>query len=93
MWTFWFYDEITGEEFFVEALDEMEATDIAYHYFEKPIFREEVSMFEAECMGYDTYQKGDIKMDLEDILAVLLEDCEIDDILIEEYDDFFIIEA
>lgn len=32
-------------------------------------------------------------MDLEDILMVLLEDCEVDDILIEEYDDFFIIEA
>lgn len=32
-------------------------------------------------------------MDLEDILAVLLEDYEIDDILIEEYEDFFIIEA
>lgn len=32
-------------------------------------------------------------MDLEDILMILLEDCEIDDILIEEYDDFFIIEA
>lgn len=32
-------------------------------------------------------------MNLEDILMVLLEDCEVDDILIEEYDDFFIIEA
>ena len=32
-------------------------------------------------------------MDLEDILMILLEDCEVDDILIEEYDDFFIIEA
>jgi len=32
-------------------------------------------------------------MGLEDILMVLLEDCEVDDILIEEYDDFFIIEA
>ena len=32
-------------------------------------------------------------MDLEDILAVLLEDCDIDDILIEEYEDLFIIEA
>jgi hypothetical protein len=37
-------------------------------------------------------RKG-LTMDLEDILAVLLEDCEIDDILIEEYEDFFIIEA
>lgn len=32
-------------------------------------------------------------MDLEDILMILLEDCEVDNILIEEYDDFFIIEA
>lgn len=32
-------------------------------------------------------------MDLEDILEVLLEDCEVDDILVELYDDFFIIEA
>lgn len=32
-------------------------------------------------------------MNLEDILMILLEDCEVDDILIEEYDDFFIIEA
>ena len=53
--TFWFYDEVSGEEFFVEAFDEMEAIETAYEYFEKPIFREEVSFFEAECMGYDTY--------------------------------------
>jgi hypothetical protein len=32
-------------------------------------------------------------MDLEDILEVLLEDCDIDDIIIEDYEDFFIIEA
>ena len=32
-------------------------------------------------------------MDLEEILAVLLEDCDIDDIIVEEYEDFFIIEA
>lgn len=32
-------------------------------------------------------------MDLEDILEVLLEDCEVDDVLVELYDDFFIIEA
>ena len=39
------------------------------------------------------YQKGENKMDLEEILEVLLEDCDIDDIIIEDYEDFFIIEA
>ena len=55
MTTFWFYDAVSGEEFFVEAFDEIEAESIAYEHFENPIFREEVSYFEAECMGYDTY--------------------------------------
>ena len=32
-------------------------------------------------------------MDLEEILEVLLEDRDIDDIIIEDYGDFFIIEA
>lgn len=32
-------------------------------------------------------------MDLEDILEVLLEDYDINDIIVEEYEDFFIIEA
>ena len=32
-------------------------------------------------------------MDLEEILEVLLEDCDIDDITIEDYGDFLIIEA
>ena len=32
-------------------------------------------------------------MDLEEILEILLEDCDIDDIIIEDYEDFFIIEA
>lgn len=41
----------------------------------------------------DEEQKGENKMDLEDILEVLLEDCEVDDVLVELYDDFFIIEA
>jgi hypothetical protein len=40
-----------------------------------------------------TNNRKGLTMDLEDILTVLLEDCEIDDILIEEYEDFFIIEA
>jgi hypothetical protein len=55
MTTFWFYDAVSGEEFFVDALDEMEAESIAYEYFESPVFREEVSYLEAEMMGLDTY--------------------------------------
>ena len=55
--TYWFRDDDTGEEFFVE-LDHAcykEARAIAKEYFEAPKFLGTVSEEEAEMMGYDTY--------------------------------------
>lgn len=88
-----FYDNASGEMFIVETDMKEKAIICARHYFEEPILEGEISYFEAEMLGYDTYQKGENQMDLEEILAVLLEDCDIDDIIVEEYEDFFIIEA
>ena len=49
------YDEITGEEFIVEALSKKEAQKIADMYFEEPRIDSQISDFEAESLGYDTY--------------------------------------
>ena len=55
MKTFEFYDKVTGESFFVET-DMKEKTILtARAYFQKPVFLGEVTQFEAECLGYDTY--------------------------------------
>lgn len=48
-------DEITGEEFIVEARDGGEAKTIAKQYFEKPQVVEPISDWEAEALGLDTY--------------------------------------
>ena len=60
-----------------------------------PIAIDEEFKVTEEIFPYeeDEEQKGEIKMDLEEILEVLLEDCDIDDITIEDYGDFLIIEA
>ena len=53
--TYLFNDEITGEEFFVEAIDSAEAKDIAEMNFEQPTCLGPVSDYDAEMMGLDTY--------------------------------------
>lgn len=52
---FLFYDEVTGEEFLVETDMKAKAIICARAYFEKPKFIGEVSHYEAEMMGLDTY--------------------------------------
>lgn len=49
------YDEDTGEDFIVEAKDEVLAIAKAYNYFDKPRMNYEISDFEAEMLGLDTY--------------------------------------
>ena len=56
-----FYDEVTGEEFIVETDCRSKAILCARAYFEKPRFCGEISYWEAEMMGLDTYQKGKMK--------------------------------
>jgi len=55
MKTWEFEDKVTGEPFFVESNTKEEAIQIAKNYFEKPKCYGEVSEYEAEMMGYDTY--------------------------------------
>ena len=55
MKTYLFYDEVTGEDFFVEVENRTQAMICARHYFQKPYFIREVTRFEAEMMGLDTY--------------------------------------
>jgi hypothetical protein len=50
-----FYDEDTGEEFIVETENKEKAYMIAYTYFKEPKFIDEISDFEAEMLGLDTY--------------------------------------
>lgn len=50
-----FYDEVSGEEFLVETDMKAKAIICARAYFEKPKFIGEVSHYEAEMMGLDTY--------------------------------------
>lgn len=50
-----FYDEASGEMFLVETDMAEKAYLCAYKYFEEPKFVREVSHFEAEMLGYDTY--------------------------------------
>ena len=53
--TFYFIDEATGEDFFVEADTIKEARAIANENFEDPTFIRIVSYEEAEDLGFDTY--------------------------------------
>lgn len=56
MKNFLFYDKVTGEEFLVETDRKEKAIICARHYFQKPVYLGEVTHFEAEMMGIDTYQ-------------------------------------
>ncbi|MBO7694681.1 MAG: hypothetical protein J6T10_18855 [Methanobrevibacter sp.] len=55
MHNYLFWDEVTGEEFLVYAQNKKQAIEIANEYFEEPQFDSEVTDFEAEMMGLDTY--------------------------------------
>ena len=55
MMNYWFVDDETGEEFFVQTNDINEAKEIARTYFEKPILYDVVSDEVAEMWGFDTY--------------------------------------
>ena len=50
-----FYDEETGEEFFVQRDTKAEAVEIAKMYFTKPLLQDCLSDEEADILGYDTY--------------------------------------
>lgn len=50
-----FYDEETGEYFFVQCESLWEANKIAHKYFKRPFFIDEMDDVEAEMYGYDTY--------------------------------------
>lgn len=50
-----FYDEVTGEEFFVETDMKAKAILTARAYFQKPILLDILTEWEAEILGYDTY--------------------------------------
>lgn len=56
-----FHDYETGEDFIVETDSKEKAYMCAYTYFKDPKFCDEISYFEAEMLGLDTYQKGEIK--------------------------------
>ena len=62
--TYWFIDEETGEEFFVETTNVYLAKAIAKKYFDAPKMIGRVTYSEAEIMGLDTYQKGELKWKL-----------------------------
>lgn len=49
------WDEESGEEFIVEARDKEHAYEKANEYFDEPHLDGEISDFEAEMLGYDTY--------------------------------------
>lgn len=55
MYTFFFTDRITEEDFFVEADTLKEAKETAENYFERPLFIDIVSTEYAEMCGLDTY--------------------------------------
>ena len=48
-------DDVTGEDFIVEALNAEEARATADLYFEAPKVIMRISDFEAEMLGLDTY--------------------------------------
>ena len=55
MKNYFMIDDVTGEEFIVEALNKEEAQRTAEMYFEAPKLDSEISDFEAEMLGLDTY--------------------------------------
>ena len=50
-----FFDEETGENFFVETNSLAKAVEIAREYFDEPTFVEVYTSAEAELLGFDTY--------------------------------------
>lgn len=64
MKNFYFVDNETAEGFIVEAENKLDAICIASTYFKEPMVIREVSDYEAEMIGVDTYQKGEIKWKL-----------------------------
>lgn len=50
-----FFDEETGENFFVETNSLAKAVEIAREYFDEPKFIEVYTVAEAEILGFDTY--------------------------------------
>ena len=51
-----FYDEETGEHFFVRDEEGLwKANETAHEFFKRPIFIDEMADAEAEMYGYDTY--------------------------------------
>ena len=48
-------DDVTGEDFIVEARNKKEAKATASLYFEAPRIYFEIGNFEAEMLGLDTY--------------------------------------
>lgn len=50
-----FYDEETGEYFFVQNESLWKANEIAHKYFKRPFSIDEMDDAEAEMYGYDTY--------------------------------------
>ena len=50
-----FFDEETGENFFVETNSLAKAIEIAREYFDEPTFVEVYTSAEAEVLGFDTY--------------------------------------
>lgn len=55
MKSYLFCDYDSGEDFIVEANNAKEALDTARLYFADPSRPEEISAYEAESMGLDTY--------------------------------------
>lgn len=50
-----FTDKISGEDFIVEGLSKEDARKTAEMYFEEPKLIEQISDYEAEALGLDTY--------------------------------------
>ena len=50
-----FYDEETGEYFFVQDESLWKANETAHKYFKRPFSIDEMDDTEAEMYGYDTY--------------------------------------
>lgn len=51
-----FCDYATGEDFIVEASSKAKAVEVAKEYFADPCGNpDEISEYEAECLGLDTY--------------------------------------
>jgi hypothetical protein len=50
-----FYDEETGEYFFVQDESLWKANETAHKYFKRPFSIDEMDDAEAEMYGYDTY--------------------------------------